>query len=177
MLGSVKLPLNMETLNIWVAVTSLAVLIQAGILVALYVSVRKTSARMEAIATDLHAKTGPILESTQAIVVDSRPKIEAITDNLMVASASIKSQVERLDATVSDAVDRTRLQIIRADDLVTRTMDRVEETTDVVHRSVISPVRQMAGLVSGLATGIGAFFGRRGNDGRDEATQDEEMFI
>jgi len=56
-------------------------------------------------------------------------------------------------------------------------MDRVEETTDVVHRSVISPVRQMAGLVSGLTTGIGAFFGRRAGNGNDEATQDEEMFI
>jgi hypothetical protein len=167
----------MQTLNIWVAVTSLAVAIQAGILVALYMSIRKTSARMEAIADDLHKKTAPILESTQGIVMDSRPKIEAITDNLVAASTSIKSQVERLDATVSDAVDRTRLQIIRADDLVTRTMDRVEETTDVVHSSVISPVRQMAGLVSGLTTGIGAFFGRRPNDNREEATQDEEMFI
>jgi hypothetical protein len=167
----------MQTLNIWVAVTSLAVAIQAGILVALYMSIRKTSARMEAMADDLHKKTAPILESTQGIVMDSRPKIEAITDNLVAASTSIKSQVERLDATVSDAVDRTRLQIIRADDLVTRTMDRVEETTDVVHSSVISPVRQMAGLVSGLTTGIGAFFGRRPNDNREEATQDEEMFI
>ena len=167
----------METLNIWVAVTSLAVLIQAGILVALYMSVRKTTASMEAIANDLHKRTAPILDGTQAIVVDSRPKIEEITDNLVAASGSIRSQVERLDATVSDAVDRTRLQIIRADDLVSRTLDRVEETTDVVHKSVISPVRQMAGLVSGLTTGIGAFFGRRPGDHREEATQDEEMFI
>ena len=167
----------MEQLNIWIAITSLAVVIQAGILVALYVSVRKSSARMEAILSDLHKKTAPILESTQSIVVDSRPKIEAITDNLLAASTSIKSQVERLDATVSDAVDRTRLQIIRADDLVTRTMDRVEETTDIVHKTVISPVRQMAGLVTGLTTGIGAFFGRRGNSEREDSSQDEEMFI
>jgi cellulose biosynthesis protein BcsQ len=167
----------MEQLNIWIAITSLAVVIQAGILVALYVSVRKSSARMETILSDLHKKTTPILESTQSIVVDSRPKIEAITDNLLAASTSIKSQVERLDATVSDAVDRTRLQIIRADDLVTRTMDRVEETTDIVHKTVISPVRQMAGLVTGLTTGIGAFFGRRGNSEREDSPQDEEMFI
>jgi cellulose biosynthesis protein BcsQ len=167
----------MEQLNIWIAITSFAVLIQAGVLVALFVSVRKTSARMEAIVTDLHKKTAPILESTQAIVVDSRPKVEAITDNLLAASTSIRSQVERLDATVSDAVDRTRLQIIRADDLVTRTMDRVEETTEVVHRSVISPVRQMAGIVTGLTTGIGAFFGRRGGAEREDSPQDEEMFI
>jgi len=78
---------------------------------------------------------------------------------------------------VSDAVDRTRLQIIRADDLVTRTMDRVEETTDVVHKTVISPVRQMAGIVTGLTTGIGAFFGRRAGQQPEDSPQDEEMFI
>jgi hypothetical protein len=164
-------------MTIWIAITSLAVLIQAGILVALYVSVRKSTARVEVIMSDLHKRTAPILDSTQAIMVDSRPKIEAITDNLLAASSSIKSQVERLDATVSDAVDRTRLQIIRADDLVTRTMDRVEETTDVVHKTVISPVRQMAGIVTGLSTGIGAFFGRRGGVQREDSQQDEEMFI
>jgi len=166
-----------QQLTIWIALTTVAVVIQAGILVALYVSVRKSSARMEAIMSDLHKRTAPILDSTQSIVVDSRPKIEAITDNLLAASSSIKSQVERLDATVSDAVDRTRLQIIRADDLVTRTMDRVEETTDVVHNTVISPVRQMAGLVTGLTTGIGAFFGRRAGAQREDSPQDEEMFI
>src|SRR5437763_11976083 len=131
----------MEQLNIWIAITIFAVLIHAGVLVALFVSLRKISVRMEAIVTDLHKKTAPILESTQAIVVDSRPKVEAITDNLLAASTSIRSQVERLDATVSDAVDRPRLQIIRAGDLVTRTMDRGEETPDVVHRSVIPPAR------------------------------------
>jgi hypothetical protein len=167
----------MDQMTVWIAITSLAVVIQAGILVALYVSVRKSSARMEGIMSDLHKRTAPILDSTQAIMVDSRPKIEAITDNLLAASSSIKSQVERLDATVSDAVDRTRLQIIRADDLVTRTMDRVEETTDVVHKTVISPVRQMAGIVTGLSTGISAFFGRRGGAQREDSQQDEEMFI
>jgi len=44
-------------------------------------------------------------------------------------------------------VDRTRLQVIRADELLNRTMDRIEETTDVVHRTVVSPVRQLSGLV------------------------------
>jgi len=83
--------------------------------------------------------------------------------------------LERLDATVSDVMDRTRLQVIRADELVTRTMDRVEETTDIVHHTVISPVRQIAGLMQGITTGIGTLFGnrRRGQVG----VPNDEMFI
>ena len=55
------------------------------------------------------------------------------------------AEIERLDATVNDIVDRTRLQVIRADELVNRTMDRVEETTEMVHRTVVSPIRQLSG--------------------------------
>ena len=63
----------MAQLNIWIAITSLAVVIQAGILVALYVSVRKSSARMEAILSDLHKKTAPILESMEPVPIASLP--------------------------------------------------------------------------------------------------------
>ena len=89
---------------------------------------------------------------------------------------SLKLQIERLDATVSDVVDRTRLHVIRADELVTRTMDRVEETTDLVHHSVVSPVRQIAGLVQGLTAGLGALLGQRRSRRHADQPQDE-MFI
>jgi len=153
----------------------LRVLIQAGILVALFVSVRKTSARMEEIVTDLHKKTAPILESTQSIVVDSRRRSSHHGQS---AGSFHLHQVasERLDATVSDAVDRTRLQIIRADDLVTRTMTawkrqrsraslgefagspdgRHRDRPDHRHRCIFRPARR---------------------EEREDSPQDEEMFI
>ncbi len=53
-----------------------------------------------------------------------------------------------------DIVDRTRLQVIRADELLNRTMDRIEETSDVVHRTVVSPVRQLSGSIQGLTAGL-----------------------
>ena len=56
-------------------------------------------------------------------------------------------------------MDRTRLQVIRADELLNRTMDRIEETTDVVHRTVVSPVRQLSGLIQGLTAGVEFLFG------------------
>ena len=80
-------------------------------------------------------------------------------------------------------VDRTRLQIIRADEMVSRAMDKVEETGDLVQHSVISPIRRVVGIVEGLTTGLNAFFGMRRRAAgrsaapREGATQDEEMFI
>jgi hypothetical protein len=90
--------------------------------------------------------------------------------------------VERVDATVSDVVDRTRLQIIRADDLLTRTLDRVEETSEMVHKTVVSPVRQVSGLIQGVTAGLEFFLagrGRRNGGSRESrrAVPQDEMFI
>jgi len=65
----------MDYLPIFVGVTAAAVVLQACILVALYVAVRKSSSRMEALATEVKTKVLPTADTAQAILVDLRPKI------------------------------------------------------------------------------------------------------
>jgi hypothetical protein len=164
-------------LTISIAVTAAAVVLQAGILVAMYLAVRKSSARMEALTTEVKAKVLPTAETVQSMLVDLRPKIDTLVTNSSEISRSIRSQVERLDATVNDVIDRTRLQVIRADDLLTRTMDRVEETSDIVHKTVVSPVRQFSGLMRGLSVGVEAFLGNRRRRREVVNVPQDEMFI
>jgi methyl-accepting chemotaxis protein len=173
----------MENLTmVFIAVTAAAVLLQAGILAALYLAMRKSSARMEALAVEVKTKALPALETAQAILTELRPKLTVIADNLTETTHSVRSQVERVDATVSDAVDRARLQVIRADELLSRTLDRVEETSEMVHQTVVSPVRQFSGLIQGVTAGIEFLLGGRGRrngssrEGRRPVPQDE-MFI
>ncbi len=173
----------MENLTmVFIAVTAAAVLLQAGILVAMYLSVRKSSSRMEALAVEVKTKAVPALETAQEMLNELRPKLSVITENLMETTISMRSQVERMDATVSDAVDRARLQVIRADELLSRTLDRVEETSDMVHKTVVSPVRQFSGLIQGVTAGIEFLLGGRGrrNGGSRETRRpvpQDEMFI
>jgi hypothetical protein len=172
----------MENLTpLFIAITGAAVVLQAGILLALYLALRKSSARMEALAVEVRGKALPTLETAQAMLTELRPKLTIIADNLSETTHSVRSQVERVDATVTDAVDRGRLQIIRADELLTRTLDRVEETSDMVHKTVVSPVRQFSGLIQGLTAGLEFFLGHRERkNGRREARRpvpQDEMFI
>jgi len=172
----------MGNLTVFVALTGIAVLLQAVILGALYFAMRKSSARMEALAVEVKTKALPSLETAQAILTELRPKLTVIADNLTETTHSVRSQVERMDATVNDVVDRARLQIIRGDELLTRTLDRVEETSDIVHNTVVSPVRQFAGLIQGVTAGIEFLLGNRGrrNGGGREARRpvpQDEMFI
>jgi hypothetical protein len=169
-------------LTIFIVVTALAVLIQMGILIAMFVSMRKTSARVEALADEVHRRGLPVLDTLHTILVESRVNVGNITSNLAVATAGIKSQVAHLNEVLDDLVDRARLQVIRSDQIVGRTLDKVEETTEVVHATVLSPVKQVAAIVQGLSAGFGYFFGRRGDRrpaSREavRSSQEEEMFI
>ncbi len=170
--------MNDTLLGIFVAVTAVAVVIQAGILVGLYIAVRKSTAKMEALATQVTSKALPTMETVQSMLVEMRPKLDVLTVNLSESSTLVRNQLGRLDATLTDALDRTRLQVIRADELLNRTMDRVEETSDAVHKTVISPLRQVNGLMSAISTGVDVFPGQKRRQPKNGAgVPQDEMFI
>ena len=158
----------------FIAVTACAVLLQAGMLAGMYVAVRKTSRRVESLADEVKTKVLPTAEMAHSMISDLRPRIETVADNASASATLLRGQMERIDATLSDIVDRTRLQVIRADEFVNSTMDKLEETREVVQRTVLSPVRHFSGLMYGVSAGVEAFFSRR--RGRTAVAQDE-MFI
>jgi|SRR5271165_7064895 len=165
-------------LRIFIAVTTFAVVVQAGILVGLYLAVRKSTAKMEALATEVTGKTLPTIETVQSLLVELRPKIEVLTTNVAESSNLVRNQLGRLDATLTDVLDRTRLQVIRADELLNRTMDKVEDTTEIVHKTVVSPLRQVNGLMAAVSTGVEVFFGQKRRHPKNGAgVPQDEMFI
>jgi len=168
-------------LKIFIYATAVAVILQMFILLGLAISVGKTSRKVEKLASEVHGRALPILSSAETIINESRGKIDIVMNNLVSTTGTLKTQMDRLDATVNDIVDRTRLQVIRADDIVTRTLDRVEETSELVQHTVVSPVRQISGIVQGLSVGIAAFLNQTRNSRRRNSntrvTQDEELFI
>jgi hypothetical protein len=172
----------MDKLTVFIALTGFAVLLQAAVLLAMYMAMRKSGERMEALASEVKTKVMPTVDQAQQMMTTMRPQLEVIVDNIEGASTAIRSQIERVDATVTDAMDRARLQIIRGDELLTRTMDRVEHTSEMVQKTVVSPVRQLSGLMQGITVGLEFLFGgrnRRNGGSREERrpVPQDEMFI
>lgn len=160
----------------FIAVTAAAVLLQAGILVAMFVAVRKTSAKVEMLTEEVKTKVLPTAELAHSMMSDMRPKIETLVDNVSVSTTMMRTQLERIDATLTDIVDRTRLQVIRADEFVTNTMDRLEETRETLQRTVVSPVRYLSGLMHGVTVGLETLFSRQRGRAAANLPRDE-MFI
>ncbi len=171
----------MDKLTFFIALTGIAVLLQAGVLLAMYLAMRKSTERFEALAADVKTKVFPTVELVHDLMTEVRPNLETVAENLAEASTAMREQLERVDATVSDVIDRARLQVIRADELLSRTMDRVEQTSEMVHKTVISPVRQFSGLMQGITVGLEFLFGNRSrrNGSREERrpVPQDEMFI
>jgi tetrahydromethanopterin S-methyltransferase subunit F len=133
------------------------------------------------LANEVKSKALPALDSAQTILTEIRPKVQVIADNLMETTALARDQVQRIDAAVNDVVDRARLQVIRADDLLSRTLDKVEHTSEVVTRTVVSPVRQVSGVIRGVTAGLEFLLSRGRKNGRNRDPRrpvpQDEMFI
>lgn len=170
--------MNDNLLMFFIAATTFAVVLQAGVMVALYVAVRKSSDKIEALALEVKSKALPTVETVQSMIVELRPKIETLTTNFSESSNLVRNQLGRIDATLTDALDRTRLQVIRADELLNRTMDKVEDTTEIVHKTVVSPLRQVNGLMAAISTGFEVFLGQKRRHPKNGAgVPQDEMFI
>jgi len=163
-------------LTAFVIVTAIAVVLQMAILLGMFLAVRKTSAKMESLAEEVKTKVLPSAELAHSMMSEMRPKIETLVDNVSVSTTMMRTQLERIDATLTDIVDRTRLQVIRADEFVTNTMDKLEETREAVQRTVISPVRHLSGLMHGVTVGLETLFSRQ-RDREPASLPRDEMFI
>jgi hypothetical protein len=91
-------------------------------------------------------------------------------------TTSARDQVARLDALMTETTDCVRVQIERIDMVVGDAVNRVQDTTAAVQSTILKPVREVNGVVSGFRAAFSAL--ARGNRASvDHATQDEEMFI
>jgi len=171
----------MDKMSLFVALTGIAVLLQACVLLAMYLAMRKSTQNLEELAGDIKTKVMPTITQAQEMITELRPKVTTIVENLADTTTTLRSEVQRVDATVNDVIDRARLQVIRGDELLSRTLDRVEQTSDIVHKTVVSPVRQISGLVQGITAGLEFLFsrGRRNGGGREQRrpVPQDEMFI
>ena len=145
------------------------------ILLAMYFALRRTQKQAESVMEKVEQHGIPALITANNFITENGPKLATILDNTAATTTTVRSQVERIDGALTEVIDRTRLQVVRADELATRTLDRVEETTEIVYHRVLSPLRQVAGIMTGVSAGIGALVG--GLKTRNGERNDGEMFI
>jgi len=159
-------------ITIGVAASWVTTLVMAVAMLWIY----RSSRRLEEKLGLLVERVSPVLDSARSLVDDARPKIQEIIVRAAEISASARDQMTRLDALVTETSDCVRVQIERIDVVVGDAVNRVQETTAAVQSTILKPVREVNGVISGVRAALSTL--ARGNRASvDHATQDEEMFI
>ncbi len=171
-----------DKLTIFIAVTAGAVVLQMLILAGMFFTIRKLSAHITQLSDDLVPRIVPVLEQTKKLTSDvqsmletTRPKLDVILDNAAVVSSTAREQTQKLDVALTGFMDRAKIQAIRADELVTRTFDRVEDTSSKVQNTVTAPFKQVNAILQGVGAGLETLF-NKSRQPRNGKHQDD-MFI
>ena len=175
--GREHVSMNSDLLIVFIAITSVAVVLQMLILLGIYLTMKRASSTAENIALDFQRRTIPIVENVRDIIAAATPKLNEATSNLSEASATLKRQAEALGDAAVDVALRARNKVAHADDMITRTLERVEKTTGAVQDSVLSPVRRVNGILHGISIGIGAFLNHKRERRERQGPADEGMFV
>lgn len=163
----------------WVAVTALAVVLQAGVMVALFFSIKKTSEKVTGIAEDLQRKMDPILSRLNYMLDETQPRLAEIVANAAEITEVAKRQTHKFDRVFSEAVDRLRDQVVRADQILTGVLEGLEEAGTEFRRTVWEPMQKATAIIRGIQTGIEFLRASRQRPpvDRPRASGEEELFI
>jgi predicted PurR-regulated permease PerM len=168
---------NDTTLTLVLFLVAAAILLQAGAMIGIWLSIRKIPGQIEGIRADVRQRLDPLTQSMTEIVANSREPVRTITANLAEISRLLRDRTSNVDEVVAEMVDKSRLQIIRVDHMVSDLVARVETTADVVQRSVLTPIQEVSAVIKGVRTGLEFLFARRRPSSVTEGTSDEQLFI
>jgi ABC-type transporter Mla subunit MlaD len=164
-------------LTIALILIALAVLMQAGAMIGLWLAIRKIPAQIEAVRADLKQRLDPLAQSVTEIVSDAREPLRTITTNLADISKMLRERTTDVDALVAELVDKSRAQVMHVDQMVSDLVKKVETTSDAVQRGVLVPLQEVSAVIKGMRAGLEFLFSRRRTTSVSEAAQDEQLFI
>jgi len=164
-------------LQAFIVIAAVAIVIQMAILLAMFFQVRTAIEQFTRIATDLQNRIDPILLRTSRILEDSEDRIASIMGDAAEITRVARGSAQKIDRVFTDAVERLRVQIIRADHVLTGTLEVVEESGAKFRRTLWTPIQQASAILKGMKVAIDMLRGQNRRPEPDSATADEELFI
>ncbi len=161
----------------FIIVATVAIVMQMVVFVAILIEMRKRTRELTRVASDLQSKIGPILVRTNRILEDSEDRITSIMSDAAELTRLARSQAQKVDRVFTDAAERMRVQIVRADQILTGALEVVEEAGSTFRRRLWQPFAQITAMIKGVKAGLDMLRGQRPRPDSETATQDEELFI
>lgn len=161
---------NTETLLIiFIAITGLAVLLQACVLLGLLLTVRKAVKTANEQADEYRSKLMPIIDSSshllnsgtqligsvknlvttaQTLVKDIQAPAQAAISEMELMTRDIHAQALQLQASVDEIAQKARYQADRVDNMTTSFLNGLDRFGSFLNDAVHAPIRQFNGVIA-----------------------------
>lgn len=160
-----------------VGVTALAVLLQAILLLAILVTVRKAARSLSKEAENLRSAVIPIIEDTRTLLARVAPKMESTVTDAAAVAHRLREQTEVIESASREIIDRVRRQSSRVDAMLSKVLDAVDRTGGFLTDAVSKPARQLAGILSSAKAVIESLRASETAPRQASHSKDEDSFI
>ena len=163
-------------LTIVLFLVAVAILIQAGMTIVIWLGLLKIPGQVEAARDNFKQRFDPPVQSVTEILTNAREPLRVFTTNLAEISKMLRERTSDVDGLVAKLVAKSRVQVIRTDRMVSDLVQKVETTSDAVQRRVLAPIQEVSAIIKGMQAGLEFLFSRRRTTSVSEAAQDEQLF-
>src|ERR1700693_5056762 len=130
----------------FVIVAALALVLQAAMIGAMFFAVRRLARQIEETTQEIRARVAPILGRIQSMVEEVHPQITSMVADAAHITHLARTQVQHADRGVGETIDRLRLQLVHADQILTGALESVEEAGSQIRRTVLGPVQSITAV-------------------------------
>ena len=166
----------------FIIIAGIAIVVQMVILVAMFVQLKMSMQEFTRIANDLQGRVDPILLRVNRILEDSEERISSVMGDTAEITRIARGQAQKVDRVVTEALERLRIQVIRADQILTGALEVVDEAGTKFRNTLWGPIRQASAVMKGIKVGLDMLRRQQNNKpdrdaDADAVSQDEELFI
>jgi len=160
---------NQTILLAFAVVTGLAVLLQAFMLLAISITLRKAAHSIREEIGSLRASLMPVIYDSQELIASSRetlasaqeffanaqglltrvsPKVEEAAGDVAEIAHGLRVQTAQMQSSVTEILENVRKQSSRVDHMVSGVLDSADRAGDFVTDIVSRPMRQISGVLA-----------------------------
>jgi hypothetical protein len=139
---------------IFTAITAGGVLLQALVLLGMFIAIRKSAQKMQVVSDELKGQLVPTISAARRLIEDVSPKLKIATADLVEITGTLRRETTHVSAAVDDVVNKTSAQAARVDEMLGAVLTTVEHASTVVQQAAAAPLRQITGIMAGLRAGF-----------------------
>lgn len=162
-IGVTALSMTLQALSVWRAARTVRKMAEE-----LQQETRKLQAAVESVSTRL----AQVSESLEPV----RQLGDELNENVRFVMGAFRRTTEQVDELVNEVIRLGHDQAQRVDGLVTDTIEKFEQTSEVIQKDVLRPVLEIGSFFKGVQSGLSFLLGRRGKKTGSKSTE-EELFI